>query len=900
MAKRPLIFIEPMTESLRQLKDILAPVADIENIEIMTVENLDEAMQLIPTIGASLTLFTEAKKTALLLKTHGKRLIKNNSKVMLVTKQRIPQKSLEKMMKFGLSEYILEPIVPKSLMYKVKLLLRALPSEDKKPKEMSLKTNDVGQLKLDNNMDLKKTKDATNSLAIDDMVNETEKSNALVFDDPEEENEPTEKKSEDKYSSHYQGKIKKEKKEDELEEDLYETKKSEKSKIETNYMGETSTSELNLEADEEANDEKNDNIIDDVLKGKITSSKLDLEADDNDSDNIERRDEDSQNKKSNDNEGALEFEDDEDNSSENGQEKIDTYMKGKLNRSELQEDEETKSDFENNEKAEEETEENSKDHQSQLDFEDESASDLLKREDEIEDTEKIKKKKKEDIESEEQDEYKDTDQIDPEEEKKSHDGTAEHIDTYDRSEDFQKTKEGPGNMASSDSTDMGLDLEKDHSNSGMAPQEESDILSEDSTDMNLHLEAEDPSPKDKKENEETEDFPKDGEEGMDHDSAYTDEEVTKERLENEAEEFDERKKRKEAPEEEKTDSDEAEKEEADNTEDYLKVKKKKNNESEDDQNEKEWIAREEVEKKHHEREMRKEDDMGNWEKLTPEAQEELEEFAKEQYEKELIIKKINYGEQTIDYGRLKKEFDLIEKYGRDAVKNAYQIVESGAGGAKYSSKVKGAVPFSVEISERVIENNNKEIKEETDTVYPPDSKGLELAILALNLIEDKKLNEAEIYSNIGQMILREYLGHSVFFRFNTETQTIEIVYQVDTDLIKQQFETYKHLYFEMWKKLMLPYWSDETFQAKEVFFIYPFFEGTKSMGFAFCIFGQGLSAEKAPRVEVLMESLRTMYLDYSHKSAPSGNYKSIQNAKEKPEVSSSIFDKISSWFKKAG
>ena len=66
--KKPLIIVKPLTESLNLLHEAAAELAEEEGFEIYITESVEEASQLIPTIGPSLSLLASPKKTAQLLK----------------------------------------------------------------------------------------------------------------------------------------------------------------------------------------------------------------------------------------------------------------------------------------------------------------------------------------------------------------------------------------------------------------------------------------------------------------------------------------------------------------------------------------------------------------------------------------------------------------------------------------------------------------------------------------------------------------------------------------------------------------------------------------------------------------------------------------------------------------
>src|SRR5690606_35240956 len=90
------------------------------------IEDLQEAIQLIPQIGQSLVIAAHPRKTAMLLQASRAHIKKLQTKVLLISPKPIPRRTIDKFMKVGLTECIVEPIVPKTLQYKVNLLIRSI------------------------------------------------------------------------------------------------------------------------------------------------------------------------------------------------------------------------------------------------------------------------------------------------------------------------------------------------------------------------------------------------------------------------------------------------------------------------------------------------------------------------------------------------------------------------------------------------------------------------------------------------------------------------------------------------------------------------------------------------------------------------------------------------------
>jgi len=89
--KKPLIFLEPLSETLKKLKEVISGTADDEGIEIFEVDSLEEMHQLIPTVGQSLTLCSNPKLCAGMLKQNKKAIKRLQSKVILLSPKQIPR-----------------------------------------------------------------------------------------------------------------------------------------------------------------------------------------------------------------------------------------------------------------------------------------------------------------------------------------------------------------------------------------------------------------------------------------------------------------------------------------------------------------------------------------------------------------------------------------------------------------------------------------------------------------------------------------------------------------------------------------------------------------------------------------------------------------------------------------
>lgn len=115
-----------MSEPLQKLNEVLKAISNEENIDISIIENPDELAQFLGSSVQCLLAFSSAKLCATTLQENRFLLTMNHSKVILLTPKEIPAKTLAKFIKLGLTESILESSPPKTLLYKVRLLLRSI------------------------------------------------------------------------------------------------------------------------------------------------------------------------------------------------------------------------------------------------------------------------------------------------------------------------------------------------------------------------------------------------------------------------------------------------------------------------------------------------------------------------------------------------------------------------------------------------------------------------------------------------------------------------------------------------------------------------------------------------------------------------------------------------------
>jgi hypothetical protein len=187
--KKQLIIIPPMSEPLKKLNEVLEAVANDENIEISIIDDQKELAQFLGSSSQCLLAFANPKKCATFLQDNKLIIARNHSKVILLTPEEIPAKTLMKFSKIGLTESILETAPPKTLLYKVKLLLRSIktasPQQDERDQIVKSKI-DLNQ-STDSNEELSEDKIKTEEESVNYMAEErakfkkSQKENALDY-----------------------------------------------------------------------------------------------------------------------------------------------------------------------------------------------------------------------------------------------------------------------------------------------------------------------------------------------------------------------------------------------------------------------------------------------------------------------------------------------------------------------------------------------------------------------------------------------------------------------------------------------------------------------------------------------------------------------------------------------
>lgn len=853
MEKKSVIFIHPLSNNLAKLHEILSENAEADRIEIYECENLAEAVQVVPNLAPALCLGADARTIAKFLHSTYKQLKKKQNKTILITNKRLPMKAQKKMDKLGLTDVIIEPIAPKTLLYKIKIQIRALPSkktqdemEYKSGNDLTMKKGEEGDdkgMSLKRRMALAKEKEEGSGLQLFDKDSEddNEKKN-LEFGDIYDD----EKKGKKKSSSGIDLGL-----DDEDEGRLSNTKADE---IDNKLRGETSGLDLDLEDEEE---KKNKTVALDLFNDEEDEEKPDLDLD------LEEEEEDKK--------GSLDLdlEEEEDSSDKSSldlelEEEEEDSGKSSLDLDLEEEDKEDKGalDLDLEEESPEleielddegpKGEINDKSGSGlDLDLESEEEEEKAKLDLELENEEELEKENLDlDLEAEEELDKEKLDlELEAEEEK-----TKDSLD-LDLEEEEEKKKDS-----------LNLDLEEESLNDEK-PKLDLDIEDEESDKgdgLKLELEEEeaalDYSEHKKKMKEERE-----REGSLDLDLEEENDKKDKPNLDLDIEE-------------ENKDSDFSgldldmqEEEKKKNSAAKLELEPEQDDGWDGMSNEKEELNQE-SKKPNIQLELEEDDDLKT---LDPIAQKEQRSVDREERKTEIDDDWSYEADNNLDddWGNKKRQGSTLN-YGDDI---------EGVGDVLNYEKIKKQHE-AMERKNKTPEEIAEEKKQEeiiaardavlNSEVFDPSTKGLEYTIKALDFYYDKKAKDEELMTFLAESIFKEKYGKTSFFIKDKDSGRFEIVYSGHTELpdtrpkeeLKAEWEEAQAEKYEQWKDVNTPLWSDETFQAKEIDFIYPFYESSDHMGFAVTSFTSGFSQNDTSFVETILETSRGIFLEYFHEN----------------------------------
>ncbi|MFT6070393.1 MAG: hypothetical protein ACJAT2_000807 [Bacteriovoracaceae bacterium] len=230
-------------------------------------------------------------------------------------------------------------------------------------------------------------------------------------------------------------------------------------------------------------------------------------------------------------------------------------------------------------------------------------------------------------------------------------------------------------------------------------------------------------------------------------------------------------------------------------------------------------------------------------------------------ERELLKSNKDWGEQTINYSKLKSGEDAIST-DRESTDKDFDFKMTEKEIEKDQKIYKGSI-LDGDIQEEV------EDEEEGDKVIHADSKGIESVIQILNLYFDKETRPSQVLNRTAELMNKEKgFGVVSFFykKFGTEqfTEILNGHSLFSNDQRLEMWEADKELMVKNWASIKLPTWTDKTFRESKIDFIYPFYEGVDHLGFAVVNFTHGMKSENAQRIEITLEAARAVYLTQRH------------------------------------
>jgi len=881
---KPLIFIKPYSKTLEKLVEVLKESSEDQGTEIYEIEDVKEAIQIIPQLGQSLIIAAHPRKTAQILQTAGKLIRKIQSKVLLLTPKPIPRKTIDKFMKVGLTECIIEPIAPKTLQYKVNLLLRSIViKKEEGDYEQNFDSNND-----QNNDDELARKQLNANIKEEDKKEEVDGSDLYATEDKTEKKKSTYK--EESIAGYYKGAAKK--KEDSINEEEDDADKNNSEIIEGYYKNKVAKRE-----DEEAIKEEN------KQKKK--------ELDEDEFDELSKS-------------ASLLLEDDEDQVEENSAQEVAPKEKKKAATVLDLEEEKIKKEI-----------------QKDLQKEDDADDIVSHHLDLINDLEEI------------------NDDAAPEHEKAiSAKKTATILDLED---ELPEAKEDAANLekeVSAKKTKAKLDIEDEELEVEEVSTPKDDLLKKEAkTTQKLKLEE------DENLNDEPEDIA-DQLEALNQASKASleledDDEVAKEEASEKEKNIQEKKKvaainleedpkpkdeKKKALEEEPIYGKKKAKHLALETEQDLDYGRKKREEKQKHQVEREIQEREENKRKaerenqgYTEREMNNkssgyteniQDQGGNkadvhsdklkthydsrtglkhndeeWREVERERRAD-EEFKAEKKNEFAMPEKTDWGEQTIDYSDLKKQFEETGySLGTKKEVGQFEDGQTSSTGIKYTQAV-GANFVSEEEAE--LEEIATESQEEENPIFEADLKSSLTLIKSLNIYYQYSKSRDDTVKSILEMVRNDF-GALAAIKYGKGPKDGKLKLEtIGNWLDDASKDSIINTYTDAASCPILPSYSDKTFEQKRTMFFYPFTEGITTFAWVQCFLPNGIKEAELKGLEASLETMRGALLDEFYELGGTGPYAEIKKkAKEKDQSSSSVA-KIGSFFgglfgkKKAG
>ncbi len=918
-SKKPIIFIKPFSKSVSKLKIILEEIlltekpsendmangitSEEKNFEIFEVETGEEAAQLLQALGPSLTIITSPKRCALMLKLTSGYIKQFKSKVLLITPKKINPAILNKLSKVGLTEYIQEPINPKTVLYKIKLLLKSIQlfeeiknskkDEDKivikKAKDEQLTSMQEAQKVEKRLLDSDKQKEESDEIKkvasfdlnlSSDLINNTD-INDEHYPENEDKNEELQvKKNSELDIDKNAGQEKKpahdhinysrldtyyktSRKTDNIEIEIEKIKKNNLSTFEEEndplFLKEKQEIDLEIQAmrdrgysDEELSKPKKKKQQIEIslekakkkdghnfseeqdqadLYGKNKKTNLKLEKTNKSFDDIFSEEEDTElsNAKKRLQNIDLNLEDSEDESPSIKEDNKSKHNKNKHKIIDL-----------NLQKPKKQLEEN----------QDDENDDYLKTKskDSIEieiDQSKNKKKQHETIDLDLKDSPKDTDIYNEQNENDDQDKKTpqKHIKI-----ELEDTK--TNNQSNDSQSKKKYDLQKGQN---LPDKDQNEKPKKTETILNIKKQRKDLN-ETKNNDSESKNIDKNNSIDLNLEKETKDDKLPRK----------------------------------DNESDNMKSKGLKNTNLD--------LKAEGNIKNHgvnhintyYGLKKRNKTERGeDWDNLHKKDNVIDISIAKKKKQATIDIN-INFSkgdDLSIDYSKLKKEFEivgLIERRKKQSMHDSKINLEDDPEYLEMLKKLKDIESRTKKISKS---KEEQEIEDNKDIIIA-DSKAIEHVVAIYSMYENKKINTNDIFDYCSQVIFKQFKGITNFFIYQDKSKTFTESYLghkylnilEDMETLEEQWIDIKKGKFEIWKEAKLPTWSDLTFENESTYFIYPYFEGDQIMGFSTVSFSSKFDENNCRKVELLLESMRGIFLEQTHLTGGKGSYQKTSNA----------------------
>ncbi|EQC50285.1 hypothetical protein M899_0331 [Bacteriovorax sp. BSW11_IV] len=891
-AKKPLVFVLPLTESLSKLKQAVEEVIDELDVEIFEVDEIMEINQLLPTIGQAVILFSSPKKCALSLQANKKFIHKLHSKVLLLSPTNLPRKTVDKFTKLGLTEFIPEPVNPKTLMFKVKMLINTIViKEDNEEEEKVFSQNDAFTKSESTGEKQRVEKGilAEEDSDEEDIYAKDKKEKMLEISSDDDDTKKKNKYQEDTIATHWSSKKKASIELDNIEDDEEEKKKKrvEENTIDSYYKGNVKKDEITLNFDDEESKKKNNHFEDDedIYKLKESAGLNITSSDDEDEDDIRRS-------------LQLEIQDEKHKRKENGlYDDEEDEKNGKKNRSLLLEED---SSHNNKKKQTElETEEDKskkrKGFQDRIDDEYMSTKDSAqslqldedgdsKRKEQSEDEFENEKKKRElekgfNLEDEEDpnNAKKKNKELQLKDEKERNDSLHEEEKERKRKKEEQLLLDEEDEKRKKKATELTTLADNNRNNE----QEGLDLDALDDEQQNQHEDKQlDVKPNDESENENALDLEADDEDQ--HNGALKEiensekEKKDKEKSLNLEEDDSHGKKKKKEQTELEFEKDKYK------AQDKEKELNKKNNQGnglniEDEDNgpkigksSTEHIktymdSREGIKHKQYDWNLKKDEKGSTFNLDKKDKKNNVEINFKE---------KVDLGEQTIDYGQLKKEFEDISIYGSGGTKKKLGAEFIGDDNAE-TEKTNVLYPSDLlEKYDLPIPAENLQDDVVIDRFFKVESHGIEVALKVLARYEQRKNNFEDNIIFIAEELFLRFGAHLEFYQTEHGQSSPKKIYSHynESKLFEEDFLKNKEIELKTRINELgpfnIPTWKDDKFLTETNTFYFPYLEGVEKLGYALIDFPKGTNdlakKEQGVVIETMIESLRGFVLDRYH------------------------------------